>query len=215
VYERFAAEYRPDPGASAPSVPAQPPEWVTGAAEFESFMSAAAFGSFDHGLLRFVHAAGTPNAEDANGPAGWLADWANARGRLWVFAYDWLGRLYGFDRTTGTAAGPGISRLDPGSGAVEVTGVPFADFTSTLLVDQRDDVLATEFFEDWRSHGGRDLGPSECVGFRIPPFLGGTDELTNLEAISMSVYLSLHGQLLSQTDHLAPGTTVGGVKLSE
>ncbi len=106
MYEQFAAEYRPDPGASAPSVPAQPPEWITGAAEFESFMSVAAFGSFDHGLLRFVHAAGTPNAEDANGPAGWLADWANARGRLWVFAYDWLGRLYGFDRTTGPATGP-------------------------------------------------------------------------------------------------------------
>ncbi len=177
-------------------------------------MSSVAYGSFDHGLLRFVHARGVPSAEDANGPAGWLAEWAKARGRLWVFAYDWLGRMYGFDRTTMTTAGPGISRLDPGLGSVQITEMPFADFVD-LLVTKRDDVLGTEFFEDWRSHGGRDIGPAECAGFRIPPFLGGAEVASNLEPISISVYLSLHGQLMAKTDQLAPGTRVGGVEISE
>lgn len=105
------------------------------------------------------------------------------------FAYDWLGRQF-----CARADDPGATVLlfEPGSGECFDVPVAFADFHDAALVDDGDDVLATGYFADYRAAGGAAPTVTECVGFKIPLFLGGPDDFSNLELTDMD--LSAHSR---------------------
>lgn len=48
----------------------------------------------------------------------------------------------------------------------------------------------------------------ECVGYRVPLFVGRRDEVSNLERTKMDVYGSLSGQARKQTRQSPTGTVV-------
>jgi len=60
---------------------------------------------------------------------------------------------------------------------------------------------------------GITLAEGQCFSFRIPPVLGGKMESSNVEVCSISVHVSLVGQILRQVRHLAPGTKVGPFRI--
>lgn len=73
-----------------------------------------------------------------------------------------------------------------------------------------DAALAAGFFTEWmRSHPADvPLKRHECVGYRVPLFLGGKDSVDNLKTIDMDVYWSLCGQLRRGTRRLPEGTSI-------
>jgi hypothetical protein len=48
----------------------------------------------------------------------------------------------------------------------------------------------------------------ECVGYRKPLFLGGADNLTNVEMLDLDVYWTLTAQLIAKTRGLPAGTKI-------
>jgi len=79
------------------------------------------------------------------------------------------------------------------------------------VVDDPETFLATDLFEPWAAAGGRLPGPDECVGFKVPLFLGGAGDVANLEVSDLEVYWSFAAQLRLQSRGLAPGAPIDGV----
>ncbi|WP_431278627.1 T6SS immunity protein Tdi1 domain-containing protein [Leifsonia poae] len=55
------------------------------------------------------------------------------------------------------------------------------------------------------------LAFDECVGYEVPLFLGGGDEIDNLQVADMEVYWTLTGQLRVATHDLRPGRSVSEI----
>ena len=76
-------------------------------------------------------------------------------------------------------------------GPAKILQIPmsFLDFHNSELVDQRAAVVASTFFNEWLAANpdALPLGPDRCVGYRVPLFLGGRDELANLEETDLWV----------------------------
>lgn len=167
---------------------------------FTEFLSTHARTSYGGGLLRFLLPDETPSLLSWNGETGWGLDWPRWRRHLVVFAYDWMGRQFTFDRQRldNASKEPMINILEPGTGEVLEIPEDFYGFINRELVDYEDAALAAGFYREWRAAGGAVPTVKQCVGYRIPLFLGGQDDISNMELSDMEVYLSLCGQLSSQ-----------------
>jgi hypothetical protein len=82
-------------------------------------------------------------------------------------------------------------------GAGEAMEIPagIVDFHNIELVDYMNDSLSSDFFQEWRSENDIELKYDECVGYKVPLFLGGQDDISNLERINLDVYIGICGQL--------------------
>jgi hypothetical protein len=119
--------------------------------------------------------------------------------RTTVFAADWLGRLFATDTgRTDDDGEPLVLLLEPGTGEALELPVTVRQLHASELVEAADAALAAPFYEAWRAASGdeRPLRSTECVGYRVPLFLGGADGPDNLERTDMDVYWELSAQLL-------------------
>jgi hypothetical protein len=123
------------------------------------------------------------------------------------FAIDWIGRVVAVDQ----ARSPSLLLVEPGSADVFEIDESFADFFNIDVVDDPDTFLAADLFAVWEAAGGHVPGVGECVGFKVPLFLGGAGDLANLELADLEVYWSFSAQLRAQTKGLPPGTRIHGV----
>jgi hypothetical protein len=161
--------------------------------------------SFENGLYRLHDATSGPLA------LSWIAEaFPEFAGRVCPFGYDWLGRQFAVDAGRQQAGRPLVLLLEPGTGQALEIPRQFADFHSEELVQHRDAALASGFFEDWADAQGAvlPLAQGDCVGYRVPLFLGGRDTVDNLELLDLDVYWTLCAQLRRGTRHLPPGTSV-------
>jgi hypothetical protein len=53
-------------------------------------------------------------------------------------------------------------------------------------------------------------GPNQCYGYKIPPMLGGSHEIGNIELTDLSVHFSFLADIYRQTKDLPAGTHVVG-----
>jgi hypothetical protein len=132
------------------------------------------------------------------------------------FGFDWLGRPFAVDRDRTGASGHLCLLLEPGTG--QALDLPFTaiELHQDGLIDLTEAALAVDFYRRWR-HEADDPDPlaaAECIGYRIPLFLGGADEPPNLERTDMAVYWSLVGQLSHHAAAIDPGTPFVGVRHS-
>ncbi|MBF4766630.1 DUF1851 domain-containing protein [Nocardioides agariphilus] len=161
-----------------------------------AFAREFAGASFDGGVYR-VH-------DDRTGPQALslVTDaFPEFAERVCPFGYDWLGRQFAVDSGRVVGQEPQVLLLEPGTGEALEIPFSFAAFHDVELVDHSDAALASAFFADW-SRSNTDQLPlrrDECVGYRIPLFLGGDDTLVNLEVSDIDVYWTLCGQLRGQT----------------
>ena len=102
------------------------------------------------------------------------------------FAYDWLGRCFAIDSREFTYGE--ILMFEIGTADVLQIPCDFIGFHEEEIPLQHDACLASDFFNDWRKIIGVDLEYDQCVGYRIPLFLGGKDSIENLEVSDMEVY---------------------------
>lgn len=203
MFERFlschAVTGRSLPGSDA--VSARVP------VDAEAFMQQFAGCTFDNGLYRVNTLAVAESA------AEWCGGLVPAlSGKLFCFAFDWLGRALAIDLREGS--GRQVVMVDPGGGDVLESEMPLLDFHESAMVS--DDPLARPFYEEWlgsQSDVDR-LSPDECAGYRVPLFLGGEDEADNLELIPLDVYWSISTQLYQGVRKMKPGTTIREIYIS-
>jgi hypothetical protein len=158
---------------------------------------------------------------DAEGVRQWTSVAADGfptyRDRATVFAADWLGRLLAADAARRDGAGRElVVMLEPGTAEVlEVPCTVEAVHTSELL-EAADALVAAPFYEQWRAATGDTvpLTPAECVGYRVPLFLGGADTIENVERGDMEVYWSLSAQAAAQAASRPEGTPISSVSAS-
>jgi hypothetical protein len=127
------------------------------------------------------------------------------------FAVDWIGRIVAIDQ----ARPPGLLLIEPGSGDAFEIDESFAEYFNVDVVDDPDTFLAADLFQDWQSDGGGLPGAGECVGFKVPLFLGGAGAASNLELTDLGVYWSFAAQLRTRTQGLPSGTRITGVDIQD
>jgi hypothetical protein len=110
-----------------------------------------------------------------------------------------------------------VMMLEPGTGEALEIPSGFVSFHDEEFVDYRNEALASEFFASWATAnpGAVPLQASECVGYRVPLFLGGRDTVDNLEVTDFDVYWTITGQLSIQARNLPAGTPIQGVTIDE
>ena len=82
------------------------------------------------------------------------------------------------------------------------------------FVEHAQEALSIGQWRDWRVSGGAGPTASQCVGYRVPLFLGGKDEVANLELCDINVYWEITAQLLHRTRNLPLGTRISDVRLT-
>jgi len=137
------------------------------------------------------------------------------RGRIVPFAFDWLGRFFASDRARVKNGHPQVLMLEVGAGESMEIPASVLDFHNIELVDYPDDALAAPFWRQWRNDNPTDLAFRDCVGYKVPLFLGGIDVIDNLEVIDLSVYVEICGQLRNKVRTLSPGQTIRGVRFDD
>jgi hypothetical protein len=121
--------------------------------------------------------------------------------RVSCFGYDWLGRQFALDGARADADGqPLVLLFEPGTGEALSLPVNLAQFHEIELIQAADAAVAEPFYREWRTRSGDELplALDECVGYRVPLFLGGKDEVDNLERTDADVYWTLTGQMRQQ-----------------
>jgi Domain of unknown function (DUF1851) len=128
--------------------------------------------------------------------------------RVTCFAYDWLGRAFAADTQRLEQGQPLVLMFEPGTGEALEVPTNIATFHDHELTEFSEAVLAINFHKEWLASGGAEPAYTECIGFKRPLFLGGRDDLENLESSDLDVYWHLMGQLIAKTRGLPPGTRV-------
>lgn len=207
AFERFLRRYRAEDarGAALDRVEELFPSGVAGPADL---LVGYAGATFENGLYRLHTIEAIPKWDGLVGDA-----FPAFRARVRCFGYDWLGRQFALDRARIQGGEWLVLMIEPGTGQALEIPATFRSFHSEELVDYDNEALASEFFREWRSRHGRPLLAHECVGYRVPLFLGGEDDVENLEIIDLEVYWTICGQLLNKTRELPLGTTIGSVAM--
>ena len=137
--------------------------------------------------------------------------------RVVCFACDWLGRQFALDRERRDGRRYLVTLLEPGTGDALEIPATIATLHTDELVQNGDAALALDFYADWREASGDDdyLELYECVGYGVPLFLGGADEVSNLGRIDMYAYWSVAAQLRHGESELPRGTTIHDVEFED
>ena len=136
-------------------------------------------------------------------------------GRVECFGADWLGRQFATDQGRIVHGAPQVLMLEPGTGEALEIPVDRSAFHGRELIDEPDAVAAYSFFEEWLEGGGSRPAYNQCIGYKQPLFLGGTDDVTNLKIVDLDVYWTISAQLLAQVRGLPHGTKVGHVSIAD
>jgi T6SS immunity protein Tdi1, C-terminal len=212
----FASAITPDPTLQAPSA------WDDGQTRkllgvddptFTAFASQFAGRSFGGGLLRFQPTDGDLGLFAWNARNGWRDDWPSMP-RSIAFASDWRGNVFVVDPDRMPSGERSVARLTIGTGEYEKLNISFGEFIGTVMPKEWRDLLGSSLFTAWLASGGVVPTDEQCVAHKVPLILGGSDDVSNLEVLSLRVWVSFAGQIYEQAKDLPPGTKITGFKIS-
>jgi len=211
VFPEFKATFATSAQASGKSKRQAPVDGLLAKAKGAAvFMSEYGGMSFEQGLYR-VHSSSD------------VKRWTNIingafpeyRQRIQVFGFDWMGRTLALDAQRSTRGDPLVLMFDPGTGDAFEVPATFRSYHEEEIIQFKNDALASDMFEKWRKKSKVELKFDQCVGFKVPLFLGGKDTLKNYEVTDLEVYWELSAQLLAQARDLEEGTSIGGLSISD
>lgn len=204
---KFLARFTVDRDLGAPRT--QPGAVVSSAPggsvpdDVHQVLSAIGGMSFNAGLYRLQR------LEDV---AAWndtiATGWTETRGRVSCFGYDWLGRQFAkFESMV----------LQFSAGNLEFVEIPadLEGFHNHVLLELQEPALAVAFYKAWLDSGGRAPKYSECIGYKRPLFLGGTDWIENLEAIDLDVYWTVSAPLIARAREVGVGGVIGKIEIDD
>ncbi|HET6256754.1 MAG TPA: T6SS immunity protein Tdi1 domain-containing protein [Puia sp.] len=132
--------------------------------------------------------------------------------KILPFGFDWLGRQYCLDIGNDDL----IYMFDPATAEDFHLNESLEDFHNHDLVFEREDILAeTQFLDTLKLLKLTSVPFHDCIGYKIPLFLGGADKITNYEIVNMEVYWEFQLQIYKQTKDLPAGTKIGEVKFNK
>lgn len=206
MFEKFNSKYEEGKiSEGAEFLPSDFSAKAVGLNEFFQNYSGSSFG----GLYR-VHS--VQNIEKWNQIVG--EAFPDFKNRIFCFGFDWLGRQFALDKKRIESGEPLVLMLEPGTGEVLEIPVNFVQFHEVELVDYANEALAAEFFQEWLSDGNELPKLDQCVGYKKPLFLNGSDTIENLELTDLEVYWAISGQLLEKVRGLQPGTPISKITVS-
>jgi Domain of unknown function (DUF1851) len=124
------------------------------------------------------------------------------------FGFDWLGRAFALDNKRLQSVQPSVLMFEVGTGEALRD---LQSFHEEVLIEDGEAALAISFHEKWLAAGGEAPNYTQCVGYQKPLFLGGADEIWNVELSDLDVYWHVVGQLVRKTRDLPPGTPIRAV----
>lgn len=136
-------------------------------------------------------------------------------GRIECFGADWAGRQFATDRGRLADGAPQVLLLEPGTGEALAIPVGLRAFHEEELVQEPDAAVGYSFFKQWLAAGGTRPDYDQCIGYKKPLYLGGVDDVTNLELGDFDVYWSISAQLLERVRGLPVGTRIGSVSIED
>jgi hypothetical protein len=201
MFERFEASFVKDSRATAaqeelPADNRHPPE-------LRQLLLRFGGASFDRGLYRVM-------AADIRAFAnGFIAEaFVEFSSRVLPFAYDWLGRIFALDTARLESGEAGVVMFEPGTGEALEIPCNLLTFHENELIEQGEAALAMGLHAQWLAGGAPPPKQHQCVGYKLPLFLGGNDTVENLDIRNLDVYWSGTSQLIRQTRDLPPGTEI-------
>ncbi|WP_269541330.1 hypothetical protein [Cerasicoccus fimbriatus] len=114
-----------------------------------------------------------------------------SRDRATAFGCDWLGRYFAIDADRMEDGLPLVLMVESDERVVYEVPLSVVNFHNQELVDDPENTLALSYFKAWRNIAERDLELSECLGYKIPLYLGGSDDESNLEIVDRETYLKV------------------------
>ncbi|MGJ5031188.1 T6SS immunity protein Tdi1 domain-containing protein [Bradyrhizobium sp. HKCCYLS2038] len=165
----------------------------------------AEFGgsSFNGGLYRVVRVSSLDTWAGRVGGA-----FPEFKGRITCFGYDWLGRAFAIDERRLEGGMPGVVMFEPGTGQALKIPANIETFHDDELVNFGESALAVDFCRRWQKLVPTKLEYDQCAGYRKPLFLGGVDDVENLELSDIDVYWHIFGQLILKAKGLLVGTQI-------
>lgn len=185
------------------------PEPMKNVGGYQEFAHEFAGATFNSGLYRFYDETTAPSLY-----RDFVLAFPDVHRRMAPFAYDWMGNQFALDFGRRQGDEPSVVLLDFGLGTMlEIPGT-FKSFHEERLVENAAAVLVAELFDEWmRTRGSGPIARDECVGYSVPMFLGGSEDLDNCDLISLEVHLNLSAQLIDKTRDLPPGTPISSVTI--
>lgn len=121
------------------------------------------------------------------------------KGRIHCFGYDWLGRQFALDKKRVKNDKTLILMFEPGTADVLEIPCDFEEFHECEIIEYHDACLASAFYKQWRENVyNRDIESNKCVGYKVPLFLGGNDDVSNLELSDIDVYWTICSALIRE-----------------
>ena len=195
MIDEFRAAFGPIDLPGTPQAP--PPLWeearVVG---YRDIMTAFAGATCQNGLYRLHTAASAAEAERCVTQA-----FPRYRDRLVCVGVDWLGRQYALNRRRPHPADPNeplLLSFDPEADGADPEPTTFAGFHAGAGVES----CSRERWRAWSAANPTQcpLAHADCVGLRIPLFLGGSDTPTNMAIVNTAAYWRA---IVSQLRYLA------------
>ena len=108
-----------------------------------------------------------------------------------VIGFDWLGRIFVSSDTSDSK----IYMCDAGSHEILEIPLGIKEFLNNEIPAYPDELFALDFYKEYISQGGTSPSYDQCLGYKIPLFLGGLDDLSNIEQIDFDVFWTIMSQL--------------------
>lgn len=206
MFETFRNLFQPDEREDLTVVQASP---KSGDLEVDQLLEQFGGRSFNQGMYRIISAGAvarwTERATDA---------FPRFVGRVTPFGLDWLGRLFALDSARHVQGVTAVVMLEPGTGQALEVPCGLVAFHDAELIQYGEEALAESFYKKWRATGGAAPHVAQCVGYKKPLFLGGSDTTDNLELVKLEVYWEISAQLLNKTRDLPIGTNLNNISIS-
>jgi hypothetical protein len=117
-------------------------------------------------------------------------------GNVDLFAVDWMGRIFATDAATPDENGSlVVICLDLAGPTGFYTDANFENFHNHIMVNRQESIFEMKQYREWMKSNSPPGDGVSCVGYKIPLFMGGKDEVENLELSDRSVYLHLLAQM--------------------
>lgn len=117
------------------------------------------------------------------------------RNRITPFAFDWLGRCFAEDSMDKNH----VLMFEIGTANVLIIPADILTFLNSEIPNNSEACLALGAYHSWLSQRNPPVTYGQCVGYKIPLFLGGKDAFENMELSSLDVYWNIMGQVMLQT----------------
>jgi hypothetical protein len=132
------------------------------------------------------------------------------KGKIHCFGRDWLNRQFVLFNEDDQ-----ILQIDLGFDEILDIPMNLKSFFESGLIEDKEDILAESFFNDWKKHSGYELKCGESVFYTLLPILGGEDNLTNLEVVDADWNFEFNTKLVIETRALNQSEKIGEITIQD